>query len=110
MPLPNEVKVNITINDIGIRSNLTTNKTIKFFEKPYFYTILTVTQTHSGASRDIEGFVQRKKPGTYQSEKSNNITGNEKIHLKSVCMKRSIVNGIREPTLYSFALDEPPGH
>ena len=35
--LPNEVKANITIDDIGLRSNLTTNKTIKFTKKPFFY-------------------------------------------------------------------------
>ena len=31
--LPNKVKVNITIDDSRLRSNITTNKTIKFIEK-----------------------------------------------------------------------------
>ena len=46
--------------------------------------------------------------GSYQSEKP--ITGIDKIHLKCDCIQGSIVNGIREPILYSFALSSPPGH
>ena len=34
--LPKEVKVNITIDDIRLKSNLTTNKTIKFTKKSFF--------------------------------------------------------------------------
>ena len=32
------------------------------------------------------------------------------IQLKSDCIVGSIINGIREPILYSFALSSPPGH
>ena len=38
------------------------------------------------------------------------ITGIDKVHLKGDCILGSIVNGIREPILYSFALFKPPGH
>ena len=48
--------------------------------------------------------------GSYKSEKRINITGTDKIHLKCDCIQGSIVNGIREPILYSFALSSPPGH
>ena len=69
--LPNEVKVNITIDDNKIRSNLTTNKTIKFTRK----TLLGFTQSHSGPSNDPpEGYIQ-KISGTYKSETPINITG-----------------------------------
>ena len=34
--LPNEVKVNITIDDFRLKSNLTTNKTIRFTKKFFF--------------------------------------------------------------------------
>ena len=30
--------------------------------------------------------------------------------MKCDCIQGSIVNGIREPILYSFALSSPPGH
>ena len=48
--------------------------------------------------------------GLYKSDRPINITGIDKIHLKSDCIQGSIVNGIREPILYSFALSSPPGH
>ena len=44
---PNEVKVKILI-DVRLRSNLITNKTIKFTIKQFFYTLLGFTQLHSG--------------------------------------------------------------
>ena len=37
--LPNRVKINITMDDISPKSNLTTNKTIRSTEKSFFYTI-----------------------------------------------------------------------
>ena len=49
-------------------------------------------------------------PGSYKSEKPINITGIDKVYLKCDCFDGSIVNGIREPILFSFALDQPSGH
>ena len=48
--------------------------------------------------------------GSYISDKPINITGIDKIHLKCDCIQCSIVNGIQEPILHSFALSLPPGH
>ena len=48
--------------------------------------------------------------GSYKSDKPVSITGIDKIHLKCDCIQGSIVNGIRGPILYSFALSSPPGH
>ena len=47
--------------------------------------------------------------GSYKSDKPINITGIDKIHLKCDCINGSIVNGVREPILYSFALSSPSG-
>ena len=47
---------------------------------------------------------------SYKSDKPINITGIDKVHSKCDCINGSIVNGIREPILYSFALSSPPGH
>ena len=46
---------------------------------------------------------------SYKSDKPINITGIDKVHLKCDCIQGSIVNGVREPILYSFALSSPPG-
>ena len=47
---------------------------------------------------------------SYKSDKPINITGVDKIHIKCDCVQSSIVNGVREPILYSFVLSSPPGH
>ena len=107
--LPNNVKVNITIDDIRLKSNLKINQTLIFTEKFFFYTILGFTQSKSYPLDDIDGFYQLIAD-SYKSNKPINIAGNDKIHLKCDCIQGSIVNGIREPILYSFALSSPPGH
>ena len=55
--LPDEVKVNITIDHIRLGSNLTTNKTIWPTKKSFFKTILVFTQSHSRPPSDIAGYV-----------------------------------------------------
>ena len=47
---------------------------------------------------------------SYKSDKPINITGIDKIHLKCYCIQGSIVNGFREPILYSFVLSSSPGY
>ena len=49
-------------------------------------------------------------PGPYKSDRPINITGIDKSHLKCYCNNGSIVNGIRDPILYSFGLSSPPVH
>ena len=107
--LPDNVKVTITIDDIRLKSNLKTNQTLIFTEKSFFYSILGYTQSRSYPLEDIDGHYQLIA-GSYKSDKPFNITGVDKIHLKCDCIQGSIVNGIREPILYSFALSSPPGH
>ena len=107
--LPDKVKVNITIDDIRLKANLKTNQTLIFTEKSFFYTILGFTRSRSYPLDDIDGFYQLIA-GSYKSDRPINITGIDKIHLKCDCIQGSIVNGIREPILYSFALSAPPGH
>ena len=107
--LTDNVKVSVKIDDIKLKSNLKTNQTLLFTEKSFFYTILGFTRSHSYPLDDIYGFDQLIA-GSYKSEKPINITGIDKIHLKCDCIQGSIVNGTREPILYSFALSSPPGH
>ena len=107
--LPDNVKINVTIDDIRLKSNLKTNQTLLFTEKTFFYTILGFTQSRSYPLEDIENYYQLI-PGSYKSDRPINITGIDKIHLKCDCTQGSIINGIREPILYSFALSSPPGY
>ena len=94
--LPDDVKVNITIDDIRLRSKLSIFETIGSHKKSFFfYTVLGFTQYQMGPLSDIEGFVQLI-PGTYKGDEPLNMTGVEiKVQLKSDCIKGSIVNGVR---------------
>ena len=107
--LPDNVKINISIDERKYKTDLEINQTLIFTNKSFFYTILGFTQSHSYPLDDIEGFYQLIA-GSYKSERPINITGVDKVHLKCDCIDGSIVNGIREPILYSFALDQLPGH
>ena len=107
--LPDNVKINISIDEKLYKTNLKTNQTLIFTNKSFFYTILGFTQSHSYPLDDIDGFYQLIA-GSFKSEKPINITGIDKVQLKCDCFDGSIMNGIREPILYSFALDQPPNH
>ena len=107
--LPDNVKVNITIDVIRLKSILKINQTLIFTEKSFFYTILGFTQSRSYPLDDIDGFYQLIS-GSYKSDKPIHITGIDKFHLKRDCIQGSIVNGIREPVMFSFALSSPPSH
>ena len=108
--LPDQVKVNITIDNIRLKSNLTNIKITRFTRKSFFYIYhIRIYRTSFRTLGDIERFVQLL-PGSYKSDGPINITGTDKIHLKCDCIDGSIINGIREPILYSFALDKSPGH
>ena len=107
--LPNNIKIDIAIDERKYKTDLRINQTLIFTNKSFFYTILGFTQSHQGPLNDIEGFYQILS-GLYKSDKPVNITGIDKVHLKCNVVDGSIVNGVREPILYSFALDQPPGH
>ena len=107
--LPDNVKVIITIDDIRLKSKLKINQTLIFTKKSLFYSIIGFTQSRSYPLDDIDGFYQLIA-GSYKSDKPINITGIDKLHLKTDCIQGSILNGIREPILFSFALSSPPGH
>ena len=107
--LPDYVKVDVSLDDIRLKSNLKNNQTFIFTNKSFFYTILGFTQSHQGPLNDIEGFYQIL-PGSYKSDRPINIRGIDKIHLKTDCIQGSNVNGTRNPILSSFTLSSPPGH
>ena len=107
--LPDNVKVTTTIDDVRLTLNFKINQTLIFTEKSFFYTFLGFTRSRSYPLDDIDGFYQLIA-GLYKSDRPINIIGIDEVHLKCDCFNGSIVNGDREPFLYSFALSSPPGH
>ena len=94
--LPDELKVNFPSDDIRLKSNLTTRKTIRFTDKSFFHTVLGFSQPNSDNLGDIKGFIELISK-SYKSDKPINITGIDKMHIKCDSINGSILNGIREP-------------
>ena len=107
--LPKIVKVSVTIDDVRLKSCLKVNQTLIFTEKSFFHTTLGFTRSRFYPLDDINGFYQLIAQ-SYKSDRPIAITGIDKISLKCDCINGSIVNGIQEPILYSFAPKSPPGH
>ena len=72
---------------------------IRFDEKSFFSTLLGFTP-----GWDYKHYNQ------YLSQKIVNLNSTNKINLKCDCIDGSVVNGIREPILFSFVLDKLSGY
>ena len=73
--------------------------TLRFDKRSFFHTFL--------------GFIpywDYKSPGVYTSDKILNLFTTNKIHLKCDAIDGSVVDGVRQPILYSFVLDKKPGY
>ena len=92
--LPDNVKINVTIDEKKYKTNLKIIQTLIFTNKCFFYTLLGFTQSHSYPLDDIVGFYQLIA-GFYKGNNPINITGIDIVHLKCDCIDGSIVNGIR---------------
>ena len=96
-------------NAIDIEFNDTTMKTklvvrpeilaIRFGEKSFFKTILGFTP-HWGYSNYIE----------YISQKIMNLSSTNEIHLKCDVIDGGVIDGLRQPILFSFVLDNLAGY
>ena len=106
--LPDNVKVSVTIDDVRLKSSLKINQFLFFTEKSLVHTILGFTRSHAYPLDVIHGFYQLIA-GSYKGDGPIKILGIVKNHLKCDCIHSRIVNGIRQPYLYSFALISPPG-
>ena len=104
------MKVSFTIDDIRLKTKLKTNETLNFTEKCFLYTILGFTHWQSSAlNNHPEGYIQLI-PGTYKSNEPISITGFDESPLSCDWINCRIGNNVREPILFSFALNKPPGH
>ena len=79
---------------------------LRFNKKSFFHTLLGFTPYWD--CKPTNG-VNSDSPGVYISDKILNLNTIKKIHLKSDVIDGSVVNGLRQPILYSFVLDKKPG-
>ena len=92
----------IRLDDITRKTKLVVRSgiiAIRFDEKSFFSTILGFTP-----GWDYKHYNQ------YFSQKIVNLSNTNKIHLKCDAIDGSVVNGVRQPILYSFVLDKPAGY
>ena len=92
----------IRVDDVTRKTKLVVNSgiiAIRFDENSFFSTILGFT-----AGWDYKHYNQ------YLSQKIVNLSITNKIYLKCDAIDGSVVNGIRQPILYSFVLDKPSGY
>ena len=92
----------IRLDDITRKTKLVVNSgiiAIRFDEKSFFSTILGFT-----AGWDYKHY------NPYLSQKIVNLSNTNKIHLKCDVIDGSVVDGVRQPILYSFVLDKPSGY
>ena len=94
--------IDIEYDDIKMKTKLVVQSgiiAIRFDEKSFFSTILGFT-----AGWDYKHY------NKYISQKIVNLRSTNKIHLKCDIIDGSIVDGFRQPILYSFVLDKKPGY
>ena len=92
----------IRLDDIPRKAKLIVNSgiiAIRFDENSFFSTFLGFT-----AGWDYKHYNQ------YLSQKIVNLSSTNKIHLKCDAIEGSVVDGVRQPILYSFVLDKPSGY
>ena len=73
--------------------------TIRFDEKSFFCNVLGFTPGWD-----------YKHYNKYLSQKIVNLSSTNKINLKCDIIDGSVVNGLRQPILFSFVLDKPSGY
>ena len=95
-------KILIRLDDITRKTKLVVGSGIiakRFDEKSFFSTILGFT-----AGWDYKHYNQ------YLSQKIVNSSNTNEIHLKADFIDGSVVDGVRQPILYSFILEKPTGY
>ena len=94
--------IDIEYDDITMKTKLVIRSgiiAVRFDEKSIFSTVLGFTP-----GWDYKHYYK------YISQKILNLASKNKIHLKCDIIDGSVVNGIRQPILYSFVLDKKPGY
>ena len=100
-PGPGNV-IDIEYDDITMKTNLVVRYGIigiRFDEKSFFSTVLGFN-----SGWDYKFY------NKYTSQKIVNLISTNKLHLKCDAIDGSVVNGVRQPILYSFVLDKLPGY
>ena len=81
--------------------------TLTIDERSFFITLLGFTPYWDYKPTNA---IHADKPRVYSSEKILNLSTIDKNHLKCDYIDGSVVNGLRQPILFSFVLNNPNGY
>ena len=95
------MKTKIGLKDIGGEKMFALG-TLMFDERSFFHSLLGFTPYWD--------YKPTISSGAYTSDKILNLSTTKKIHLKCDIIDGSVVNGLRQPILYSFVLNSLPGY
>ena len=96
------MKTNFVLAGFGL-----TFGTLRFDEKTFQITLFGFTPYWDYKPTNV---IHADSPGVYTSEKFLNSNTIDKINLKYDIIDDSVLSGLRQPILYSFGLDKPPGY
>ena len=101
--------IQIKYDDISMKSKIK----LKYIDKQEMLVLGTLRFDKKSFSLTLLGFIpywDYKSPGVYTSDQILNLNTTNKIHLKCDVINGSVVDGVRQPILYSFVLDNKPGY
>ena len=103
-----EGTLQIKYDGLNKKVKLKAFETLRFDKKSFFHTLLGFTPYWDyKPTNDIHA----DAPGIYTSDKVIlNLNTINRIHLKCDIIDGSIQDGVRQPILFSFALDKPSGY
>ena len=81
--------------------------TLRFDKNTFLKTLLSFTPYWDYKPTNA---IHVDSPGVYTNENLLNLTLKNKIHLKCNITEGSIVDGLRQPVLFSFVLDKQSGY
>ena len=101
--------IQIEYDDISMKSKII----LKCIDEQDILVLVTLRFDKRSFYHTLLGFIpywDYKSPGVNNSDKILNLNTTNKIHLKCDVIDGSVVNGIRQPIIYSFVLDKKPGY
>ena len=101
--------IQINYDDISMKSKII----IKYTDEQDILVLGTLRIDKRSFFHTLLGFISYwdyKSPGVYTSDKILNLNTTNKIRLKCDAIDGSVVDGVRQPILYSFVLDKKPGY
>ena len=100
------MKTRIILRHIGGQTKFALG-TLRFDERPFFHTLLGFEPYWDYKPTNSNHVAI---PGVCPSDEILNLSTTNKTHSKCDVIDGSVVNGLRQPILFSFVLDKKPGY